>query len=153
MVARVEQTSRSSTTSASEITQQMDVLYKDLERTTEKLARIDELLRRRILFVPILIGVVAPLSPESSLATMEVDQKNGRVQFDLNMPINPTDNVNHSSLLLAAWNNDLRLTKQVQNIRLVTTQQKNIRGHNVFVARFEGTLPEKGKADGPVASQ
>lgn len=144
MVERLEQPLLASAAPARDIPQYVKVLYGDLERTAGKLAHVDELLGQRILLVPILMGLISPLPRESSLATLEVDQKNGSLRFDLIMPINPMDHVTHSSLLLAAWNNDPHLTKRVQNIRLVTTQQKNIRGCNVFVARFEGNLRQKG---------
>jgi hypothetical protein len=143
-VERLERHLLSDAAAARDVPQSVKALYGDLERTAEKLARADAFLGQRIFVVPILLGLVAPLPSESALASLEVDQKNGTLRFDLIMPINPTDHVTHSSLLLAAWNGDPHLVKRVQEIRLVTTQQKNIRGRKVFVAHFEGTLRSKG---------
>ncbi len=143
-VERLERPLLSGAASARDVPQYLKRLHGDLERNAEKLARIDELLGQRILLVPILMGLVVPLPAESTLINLEVDQKSGSVRFDLIMPINPTDQGTHSSLLLAAWHNDARLAKRVQNIRLVTTQRTYIRGRNAFVAHFEATLQPKG---------
>ena len=144
MVELLEQPLLANAALARDVPQYVQALNGDLERAAEKLARIDELLEQRITLVPILLGLVAPLPQESSLASLEVDLKSSSMRFDLIMPINPTERVTHSSLVLAAWHNDPHLAKRVQNIRLVTTQRKYIRGRNVFVAHFEGTLRLKG---------
>jgi hypothetical protein len=143
-VERLERHLLADTAAARDVPQSVKALYGDLASSAEKLARADAFLGQRIFVVPILLGLVAPLPSESALANLEVDQKNGSLRFDLIMPINPADHVTHSSLLLAAWNGDPHLVKRVQDIRLVTTQQKNIRGRKVFVAHFEGTLRSKG---------
>lgn len=145
--ARVERLERhllAGNASVSDVSQSVTTLYGNLERTAAKLARADEFLGQRIFIVPILLGLVAPLPPESTLANLAVDQKSGTLRFDLLMPINPSDQVTHSGLLMAAWNSDPHLTQRVQDIKLVTTQQRNIHGRKVFVAHFEGTLRQKG---------
>jgi hypothetical protein len=143
LVVRLEQPLLTNAASAHNIAQHVKTLYGDLERTAEKLARADEFLGQRIVLAPILLGLVTPLSPDSSLDNLVVDQKAGSVRLDLIMPIKPTNHAAQSSMLLAAWNNDPHLAKRVQNIRLVTSQQKNIRGRKVFVEHFEGTLRQQ----------
>lgn len=145
-VERLERPVLGSAAPTSDVPQHVTAMCGELARTAEKLARVDEFLGQRILLVPLLLGLVMPLPEDSTLSALEVDQQTGLMRFDLIMSIDPTNEVTHSSLLMAAWTNDLHLAKQVQNIRLVTSQQKNIRGRKVFVTHFEGTLRHKGLA-------
>jgi len=143
-VERMERPLLGLTASARDVPQHVKAMCGDLERTGAKLAHADEVLGQRILLAPILLGLVLPLPEDSTLASLEVDRQTGLVRFDLIMSINFTNQMTHSSFLMAAWANDLHLAKRVQNIRLVTTQQKTVRGCKVFVAHFEGALRQKG---------
>lgn len=143
-VERLERPVLGSAASKQDVPQYVKDMCGELVRTAEKLTRVDEFLGQRILLVPLLLGLVLPLPEDSTLSSLEADQQTGILRFDLIMSIDPSNQVTHSSFLMAAWTNDLYLAKRVQNIRLVTTQQKNIRGRKVFVAHFEGTLRQKG---------
>ena len=143
-VARMERPLLGLTAASRGVPPHVKAMCEDLERTGGKLAHADEFLGQRILLAPLLLGLVLPLPEDSTLASLEVDRQTGLVRFDLIMSINFTNQMTHSSFLMAAWTNDVHLAKGVQNIRLVTTQQKTIRGCKVFVAHFEGVLRQKG---------
>lgn len=129
---------------ASEISQRVTTLCADLQQAAEKLECIEKLLNQRVVLAPILLGLVLPLPPEIHIANFEVDPKNNSLRFDLVVPIGPTNHVVHSHALMAAWNDDHNLMKQVRDIRLINTQKKNLGERTVFISHFEGVLRQKG---------
>ncbi len=103
------------------------------------LTGIDATIRNRVSLPRILLGLARPLPPESVLVNVDLQRKDGTVQFGVMTPTGGSRMLTAGEII-NLWNRDGTLAAQLREIRAETSQRQYRSGRPVLVHRFSAAL-------------